>query len=81
MRKKKHEVIRIHEFVVNGVGSFPIDMFRFDLCYPKSEEDSATIEKSFRQSERGEHSVRLVSSKAPTLDRWRTFGWKLSMDV
>jgi hypothetical protein len=67
----------MHDFVVIGVGQFPIDMLRSDVCFPKTEDDSAEIEKSFRRQERNEHTVKLTSSMRPDAAHWRSFGYKL----
>lgn len=68
---------RIYTFVVVGDDQFPVDMLRYDLCYPKRTSDSHEIERSFRPRERRERRVTLVSSKAPTEPRWGSFGWAL----
>ena len=66
---------RTYTFTVKGSGPFPIDMLRYDLCYPKSEQDSYRLEKTFQPRDRSDHVVRLVSAKAPTEARWGSFGW------
>jgi hypothetical protein len=37
----------IHKFFVQGQGHFPIDMLRYDACFPASEHDSALIYETF----------------------------------
>jgi hypothetical protein len=63
-----------HSFVVEGYGSFPIDMLRYDSCFPASGEDVARM--------RDDHSRRQVRLSAiwsraylPTKDRWSSFSW------
>lgn len=64
------------EFTVEGSGSFPFDMLRYDQCWPKSESpDSATLESMTRRGVRGPFRVTLVSLNAPTQGRWESFGW------
>jgi len=67
-----------HEAVVQGRGSFPIDMLRYDQCWPVGGEDSVEIERSLHH-ERGPFTVN-VRADSPakehwTPDRWRSFGW------
>ncbi len=67
-------------FVVNGSGSFPVDMLRYDCCYPESQAD---VQRAF--CERGERVVHLVSQcgekrhaeQIPTDDRWESFTWRV----
>ena len=71
---------RVFTFSVEGSGPFPIDMLRFDLCFPKSETDSGQITRSYMPRERGTRCVILVSSKQPTQGRWESFGWKVTTE-
>jgi hypothetical protein len=73
--RRRSTIPRVWTFVVHGDDQFPIDMLRYDLCYPKSETDSHEIERSFRPREHGDRRVTLVSSKHPTEERWGSFGW------
>lgn len=68
------------EFTVEGRGSFPIDMLRYDSCWPAREgSDSFEIEASFRpRSGTGKRKVRLVGTREPTIGRWESFGWKVA---
>ena len=65
--------------VAGGRGSqFPLDMLRYDQCYPDTEHDSARIEYTLDAS----HPIRLrrtVDNKKrmPTEARWKSFGWKV----
>ena len=73
-RSKARGIPRVWTFTVAGEGPFPFDMLRYDICYPKRETDSAEIERTTRRERRTFH-VTLVSSKAPTEERWGSFGW------
>lgn len=69
-----------------GSGPFPIDMLRYDRCWPLSQEDIAKIAESLsgdigsadaREIRVGTHAT-LAASKdetAFTNDRWKSFGW------
>ncbi len=75
-----------HEAVIEGKGTFPLDMLRYDQCYPATAEDSDTIE---RLMEPGGAStgvwtvnVRAYSRVKDhwTPERWRSFGVELVND-
>jgi hypothetical protein len=70
------------KFTVRGNGFFPIDMLRYDHCYPSTEKDSAMIIDSFfhqRLSREWEVNLMTNSSKPNVLtkERWESFGWKI----
>ena len=78
--RKPRAIPRVYTFTVTGDGVFPFDMLRHDLCYPKTERDSHTIERTtLRLRAAAGHElpyrITLVSSKAPTEERWGSFGW------
>ena len=59
-------------FSVRGRGRFPIDMLRYDSCWPFQTKDSAAIEAD------GVRTVTLESaSPNRTAARWRSFGWEV----
>ena len=78
--------IFVQTFAVIGKGSFPIDMLRYDHCFPDSESDAAVIEASFRPRDAGvERRVILRrhverSGDFPTYMRWASFGWALPVE-
>lgn len=58
---------------------FPLDMLRYDCCYPNSTDDAAHIHRSI--SDRASRPITLVTQRAPefvTADRWKSFGWIVS---
>jgi hypothetical protein len=61
------------EFTVTGKGQFPIDMLRYDLCWPATGSDSTDIANAYRTS--GAHRIDLKGLKTPTPARWASFGW------
>jgi hypothetical protein len=68
------------EYAVEGVGDFPLDMLRHDRAYPADQESVAAIMAGLRWAASRKRSrepllVRLVSDRAPTSERWRSFGW------
>jgi hypothetical protein len=58
-------------FVVEGEGSMPADMIRYDNATPNTVADAERVEPDVR----GMRVVALVSRGKPTVKRWRTFGW------
>lgn len=72
-------------FAVEGSHAFPIDMLRYDACYPDSEQDSGKVEYSdMYDSPRGSRVVWLKHRviKHENLDnypspRWPSFGWRV----
>lgn len=63
-------------YIVEGSGSFPVDMLRYDWSAPFSELDSAGIAQSD-----GKRRVKLVrfcrGEFSITQARWASFGWTL----
>lgn len=65
------------EFTVVGWGEFPIDMLRYDGCFPLTEKDTAAM------AEQGTREVTLnktlnrhhATNWSPTAGRWESFGW------
>lgn len=59
--------------VVEGRGTFPMDMLRYDRCFPASELDSSIANMD------GHRALilcrRSESSPDPTKGRWNSFGW------
>jgi hypothetical protein len=71
-------------FKVSGVLPFPVDMLRYDACYPQTAEDTAEIEASInREKEFNRLPRRFVTLvcpsmvTAPTVGRWISFGWRV----
>jgi hypothetical protein len=72
-------------FVVEGMSSFPIDMLRYDHCWPSTSEDASTItellaHKFVQKSDKGPQRVTLqrdseLKHTQPTEARWKSFGW------
>ena len=76
-----------HRAIARGGYPFPVDMLRYDRCYPRTEEDAGRLEEltsEMLRAERGRHSYEIVveavseSRVAPwTPRRWASFGWSL----
>lgn len=74
--------MKAFRFTVKGIGSFPLDMLRYDGCYPVNLESVLNIQTSFdprARRARGEPlEIELVSHKGPpTKGRWDSFMWRV----
>ncbi len=61
-------------FEVTGRGEFPIDMLRYDCCFPNTGSDSAAI---MHDGTRTVSLVKYHADKEPLITdaRWNSFGW------
>lgn len=63
-------------FTVTGSGAFPLDMLRYDGCYPHAQQDVSNIEG--REPRRSVTLRRLtVGKKDPEFERWTSFLWSV----
>lgn len=73
-------------FTVEGKGAFPVDMLRYDQCWPIDPESTLAIEHSLRPetlSKEERRRVRRVTLAThgwnkPTRERWRSFLWNVT---
>lgn len=66
------------KFTVIGRGTFPVDMLRYDECFPRDSQSAYAIinENGDDGTPRGHRTVTLVTHKHfITPERWRSFGW------
>lgn len=74
-----------HTMTVIGRGTFPIDMLRYDACYPDTSADSGMIEASLEFDPHlppREITIRKVTNTKDdqfTAKRWNSFGWACSL--
>lgn len=77
---------RIRTFIVSAPRGtrFPVDMLRYDSCWPKLQEDANVIQWAIA-GERDEGiiviTLETVGTGAPTVERWRSFGWSIGQDA
>jgi hypothetical protein len=70
----KHKLY-IHRFTVSGHMSFPLDMLRYDTCFPRATSDVDAMERN------GERRTVVLEALGksffwePTFERWLSFGW------
>ena len=71
---------------VQGIGNFPIDMLRYDCCFPQGSEDVGQIVYSADYHLRADALLKKVPFKVTlvcasgryTPGRWSSFGWKVT---
>lgn len=70
--------LRVLEFEVEGRGPFPLDMLRYDGCFPVRSEDASSIGLREPECYEAARTIRLRTVRPKlTPDRWRSFGWKV----
>lgn len=64
--------------VATGKGPFPMDMLRYDCCFPAKAEDAHEINstKDFRAIALAQDHDKATGRWTP--DRWASFGWILA---
>jgi len=68
----------LYRYVVSGKYPFPLDMLRYDSCWPAREanEIALSFDTRFRSFEPGKiYSVAMLSYSPPTIARWHSFGY------
>lgn len=64
------------DFTVVGWGRFPLDMLRYDVCWPAHPKDVAELNRSLSgPSEKRTVNLTAALSNMPTEARWKSFGW------
>jgi hypothetical protein len=66
-------------FKVQGKGTFPFDMLRYDCCYPADSQSASDLIVYDRDDRRRLRTITLRSqiTVRPTEDRWRSFHWSV----
>ena len=75
--------MKYQTFTVKTNFSFPLDMLRYDYCFPKSSKDALEIEKSLTEHTLEEREIELarfvrIKSTSPTVGRWNSFQCNIS---
>lgn len=72
--------LRSYTFVVEGYGTFPFDMLRYDSCWPLTESDALKLHWVPGDGN-GHRSIALTTLHEPrwepTEGRWSSFTWKV----
>jgi hypothetical protein len=67
--------LNLKTFTVRGKGSFPVDMLRYDKCWPATMDDAEVMAEVIAQPVVGKVDIKLTTCIQPTPERWRLFGW------
>jgi hypothetical protein len=74
-----------HVFAVEGVGEFPIDMLRYDQCWPITPLDAAKIADSYQSVNTKGYARRRVAlcsaNHKITPERWASCGWRVVQNI
>ena len=62
-----------YEYQVTGRGRFPVDMLRYDRCWPV--DNIGLITGGYEERSSETYTVKIRSDKAPTVGRWNSFCW------
>jgi hypothetical protein len=77
-------------FTVTGVGAFPMDMLRYDRCFPDRSQDAMNISLSLARATDAHQKLNMSTEPYTvtllkyhrtkkdaqiTTDRWTSFGW------
>ena len=68
-------MIKVYTFVVSGYNSFPLDMLRYDKCWPQTPDGVDNLTIDLASSILKAQTVKLCSHFHPTVERWESFGW------
>lgn len=76
-----------YRITVSGKGNFPLDMLRYDECWPRDALDAARIAPELPVTAHEEFRlwadpriIVLYSNKYPTEQRWLSFGWACTFE-
>lgn len=79
MARRKNKLFKT---TISGRGHFPIDMLRYDQCWPAEQQDVESIGLSVAHSGQDEtHTIQVLSQYPPTTARWMSFSWKVEKTV
>jgi hypothetical protein len=71
----------VKKFEVEGSGEFPIDMLRYDQCWPTDTADALKIRPAYGGDgsglERRTISLSTTGKYVPTRGRWDSFTWRV----
>lgn len=65
--------VKLYSYTVEGHHRFPLDMLRYDRCWPAKQIDVSALD-----AHPGVRTVGVRSNQPPTVERWASFGWQVS---
>jgi len=73
--------VNFKSFTVEGIGKFPVDMLRYDMCWPKTQQDAINLtplEPHVGYTVKRQVTLVGIKDTSPTVDRWASFGWEVT---
>lgn len=73
-------MVKYQDFIVSGRGEFPIDMLRYDECFPADGASASIITSTltgFNAPKAWEVKLRTARTFGPAVDRWDSFNCKV----
>ncbi len=67
----------IRQFTVSGHGDFPLDMLRYDRCWPRTSEDSALMEAGGQRHVVLNRYTEGRHGPVATEGRWKSYNWEV----
>jgi hypothetical protein len=75
---EEEQEILVCKYEVCGKGLFPVDMLRYDACWPSSSDDAlALLLCPVPCQPELPRTISLIAIQPPTKERWESFGWRL----
>ena len=66
------------QFSVMGRGAFPLDMLRYDCCWPTDQASVEIIRNSPNTDDLQQVDLSMIDNHRPTLPRWNSYGWTVA---
>jgi hypothetical protein len=67
---------KLFNYKVTGKGQFPLDMLRYDSCFPATPNAVADLVIDPRDTNYSKpRTVKISGCGKPTIARWASFGW------
>ncbi len=75
-------MVKYHRFEVEGQGAFPVDMLRYDSCWPDSTDDALKISAHRADGKECVERRRVTLVTVERLNcvvdgRWQSFNWRV----
>lgn len=68
--------VNMYRYTVQGAGTFPVDMLRYDRCWPSNEIYAPAITERVAS-----RVIRVQGLNGPSRQRWASFNWAVVSDV
>ncbi len=69
---------KVIQFFVMGRGPFPLDMLRYERCWPTDQASVEIIRNSPNTDDLLQVSLSMIGDHQPTPARWNSYGWTVA---